>query len=102
MMKVSGYIVFATLFCLMLITIAHAEIYTMATLVCDETKVFLNELTNKYHEQEVAGSVDGNGNLVRLFKSDKTWTLLRSTPSGISCTLDAGQNWETLIPGNKI
>ena len=82
----------------------RAEIYTMTTMVCDETKVFLNELAEKYHEQEIAGSVDGDGNLVRLFSSSHTWTILRSSPNGTSCTLDAGKDWETLpaeIKGKK-
>ncbi len=80
---------------------AHAEVYITHTLFCDETKVFLNELSEKYHEQEVAGGIDGKGNLVRIFTSDKTWTILRSSPNGLSCTFDAGGDWETLKPEIK-
>ena len=80
---------------------AHAEVYITHTLFCDDTKTFEAELTNKYDEHQVAGGIDGKGNLVRIFASEKTWTIMRTSPNGLSCTFDAGDNWETLPPEIK-
>lgn len=79
----------------------RAEVYITHTLVCDDTKKFEAELLNKYDEHQVAGGIDGKGNLVRVFSSDKTWTIMRTSPNGLSCTFDAGENWETLTPEIK-
>ena len=83
---------------LMLTTFAHAEVFMMHTLNCDDVKTFEKELTEKYHEQAIAGGIDGRGNLVRVFASDKTWTIIRTSPNGLACTFDAGSDWETLKP----
>ena len=83
---------------LLFTTSANAEVYMMQTLNCDDVKVFEKELTEKYHEQQIAGGFDVKGNLVRVFSSDHTWTILRTSPNGLACTFDDGSDWKTLKP----
>jgi hypothetical protein len=40
----------------------------------------------------------GNGNIVELFTSEKgSWTLLLTLPTGVSCLIAAGDNWEFML-----
>ena len=94
-------IIGAALLCLFIIfflATAHAEVYMTHTLNCDEAKVFEKELTEKYHEHQIAGGIDGRGSLVRVFASEHTWTITRTSPNGLACIFDAGSDWETLKP----
>lgn len=77
---------------------AHAEFYIQHMLSCDDVKVFEKDLAEKYHEQVIAAGVDGHGNLVRVFSSGKTWTIVRTSPKGVACTFDAGDGWEVIKP----
>ena len=40
----------------------------------------------------------GNGWLVEVFASEdgRSWTILVSRPSGISCVMGSGQDWQTM------
>ncbi len=77
---------------------ARAEFYIQHMLACDDVKVFEKDLKEKYHEDVIAGGIDGHGNLVRVFSSGKTWTIVRTSPKGVACTFDAGDDWEVIKP----
>ena len=39
----------------------------------------------------------GNGGVIELYTSEKgSWTLLLTQPTGVSCLIAAGDNWETM------
>ena len=61
---------------------------------CNETKTPLKLLTEKYHEEAVAGGISGAGDQVRLFVSDaNTFSVVVTKPGGLSCLYQGGGDW---------
>ena len=65
---------------------------------CNERKNVLDLLSNKYSESRVAFGVTNNGGLVEVLKSTSnakadTWTIIITTPQGVSCLIAAGEGW---------
>ena len=58
-------------------------------------------LSNKYSESRVAFGVTANGGLVEVLKSGPqaktdTWTIIITTPKGVSCLVAAGEGWRDM------
>ncbi len=54
-------------------------------------------LKKKYQEQRRGLGVAANYGVMEFFVSPKgTWTVVMSTPNGMSCILAAGRDWEEL------
>lgn len=66
--------------------------------VCAERATVLDELARRYREAPVALGLANNGGVVELFASadGATWTLLITLPSGLSCMMAAGEDWQAL------
>ena len=65
---------------------------------CNQRDEVLKLLSNKYSEAPVAFGVTNNGGLVEVLKStksakDDTWTIIITTPQGMSCLVAAGEGW---------
>jgi len=69
---------------------------------CHNAVEIAKQLSSKYDEAPVAFGVQSNGNLLQVYASqDKgTWTVVSTTPSGVSCIVAAGKSWEN-IPFDK-
>lgn len=80
---------------------APAGFYSMETFVCNDTKVIEQTLTEKYHENEIGHGVDDDGKLWRLFGNEKTFSIVKTSTSGVSCLAGAGTDWEAIKPGDK-
>lgn len=66
---------------------------------CGNRADFLKALDEKYNESVKSLAVAGQVNLVEVFTSKAgTWTILVTTPDGISCMIAAGNSWEDLPP----
>ncbi len=65
---------------------------------CDERTNVLRILSDKYKETPVAIGVTNSGGLVEvLTSSDRTtWSIILTTPQGMSCLVAAGENWRTI------
>jgi len=68
---------------------------------CNERKNVLDLLANKYAESQVAFGVTTNGGLVEVLKSspgakDDTWTIIITSPEGVSCLVAAGEGWKDM------
>ncbi|MEM7222587.1 MAG: hypothetical protein AAF495_06390 [Pseudomonadota bacterium] len=65
---------------------------------CNDRDSVIALLSGKYREQPVALGVANNGNLVEVLSTDKgdTWTIIVTTPRGVSCLVAAGEGWHTL------
>jgi hypothetical protein len=71
---------------------------------CGARDKILSALSNDYKEAPIGIGLTQTGSVIELLVSQKgTWTLLATGPSGNSCMIAAGQNWESMtIPvGNK-
>lgn len=68
--------------------------------VCRLRGEVLDHLAGKYQEVPVGGGITNSGVLVELLTDarGKTWTIIVSTPNGMSCLVAAGEGWRTKEP----
>jgi len=74
-----------------------------AAQVCAARDGLLTQLERKYGEVPVAIGVtggDGGGALIELLtaKDGMTWTIILTTPKGVSCLIASGEGWQPLAP----
>lgn len=65
---------------------------------CNDRTQVLELLAKKYKEAPVASGVTNNGGLVEVLTDAKggTWTIIVTTPQGVSCLVAAGEGWRTM------
>jgi len=70
----------------------------MAQPQCNEHKQVVELLAQKYKEAPVASGVTNNGGLVEVLSNAKggTWTIIVTTPQGVSCLVAAGEGWRIM------
>ena len=56
------------------------------------------ELEQKYQERPAAVGITNSGAMIELYDSPghETWTLVITTPGGLSCLAGAGHNWRRI------
>lgn len=64
---------------------------------CAKRTDIIKHLSGQYQETPVAIGLADNGSLVEILASTdgSTWTLLFSLPTGVSCLVATGQDWQT-------
>lgn len=67
---------------------------------CHDAIEIAKVLSKKYGESPVAFGVQSNGNLLQVYasKDGRTWSVVVTSPSGTSCIVAAGENWEKAPP----
>ncbi len=70
------------------------------TRACTDRTAALDHLSKKYAEEPVAMGLASNGGMLEVLSTDngQTWTILLTMPSGMSCMLATGEDWERLNP----
>jgi hypothetical protein len=70
-----------------------------AAQVCASRDGLLTQLEQKYGEVPVAIGV-ADGRLVELLtaKDGMTWTIILTSPKGVSCLIASGEGWQPLVP----
>ena len=65
---------------------------------CGDHTAIVAQLTQQYGETRQNMGMNGNHSIVEVFASDATgtWTILLTMPTGQSCLMAAGQNWEVV------
>jgi hypothetical protein len=65
---------------------------------CNTRDSVLSLLANKYKEAPVAVGVTNTGGLVEVLSTGdgNTWTIIVTTPQGMSCLVAAGEGWREL------
>ena len=67
--------------------------------ICGNRESLLKQLEGGYKESPISMGLASNGSVIELTKSDEgTWTILLTTPKGITCLIAAGGNWENIEP----
>ena len=71
-----------------------------APLTCNGRQAVLSHLAAKYKEAPVAIGVTTAGALVEVLASEngETWTIIVTTPGGMSCFLAVGEGWRQIKP----
>jgi hypothetical protein len=65
---------------------------------CAQPEKIADLLHKDYLEKPVAFGVQGDGSLMQVFASREgnTWTVVMTTPRGVSCIVAEGTRWEAL------
>jgi hypothetical protein len=65
---------------------------------CNERDNVLELLAKKYKETPIAAGVTNTGGLVEVLTDTKggTWTIIVTTPQGMSCLVAAGEGWRNM------
>ena len=63
---------------------------------CGERTKIVERLQSHYGEARTGAGLTPNNGMMEIFASDEkgTWTILITMPSGMSCLLAAGQDWQ--------
>ena len=65
---------------------------------CNERDNVLALLAKKYKETPIAAGVTNTGGLVEVLTDIRsgTWTIIVTTPQGVSCLVAAGEGWRNM------
>lgn len=65
---------------------------------CNERDNVLELLAKKYKETPVAEGMTNTGGLVEVLTTDdgSTWTMIVTSPQGMSCLVAAGEGWRNM------
>ncbi len=68
-----------------------------AQVPCNQRTEIVTQLAGKYKEVPVAIGVTSKGHLVEVLSSEngRTWTIIVTTPDGMSCVVSFGESWHT-------
>ncbi|MEN8197348.1 MAG: hypothetical protein ABFS30_12680 [Pseudomonadota bacterium] len=68
------------------------------SMACGKRNEMLGHLSGKYSEEPVAMGLATNGSLVEVLASSagSSFTIVYTTPDGLTCMMAAGSNWETV------
>ena len=86
----------------LLLAVALPALAPPAMAQCATRDAFVASLAREHGEHAAGRGVNQTGNLVELFVSASTWTLVVTMPGGVSCIATHGELWETvplLAPG---
>lgn len=66
------------------------------SMACGKRDEMLSHLSGKYNEEPVAMGLATNGSLVEVLASNAggSFTIVYTTPDGLTCMMAAGSNWE--------
>ncbi|WP_119387834.1 hypothetical protein [Taklimakanibacter lacteus] len=66
-----------------------------AQLPCAPREEIITQLVERYEEAPEANGVTAQGLLLEVFVSEgRSWTIILTTPQGLSCVAAVGENWE--------
>jgi len=68
-----------------------------AQVPCTQRAEIVTQLAGKYKEVPVAIGVNSKGHLVEVLSSEhgRTWTIIVTSPAGMSCVVSVGEDWST-------
>ena len=66
---------------------------------CDQRDNVLGLLAERYHERPIAVGVTSEGSLVEVLTDAKggTWTIIVTSPEGMSCLVLSGEGWQAKL-----
>jgi hypothetical protein len=74
-----------------------ATVPAAATTACATRNTIVAQLADRYSETRRGIGMTGNNAVVEVFASDAgTWTVTVTLPSGMTCLVASGSDWEDL------
>jgi hypothetical protein len=67
---------------------------------CADRSDILKHMSDKFGEVPVSQGLSSRGAMVEVLSSGKTWTIIVTTPNGITCMVGAGESWQN-VPAPK-
>ncbi len=73
----------------------------LAAARCGEHDFVAGYLQERFDERPVSLGLQADGRILQVFASDRTgtWTIVTTTPRGMSCIVAGGEAWEDLPHG---
>jgi hypothetical protein len=73
-----------------------SEAAVAAPMYCGPRKDLLMKLAGSLHQQPASVALTNDGQLLEILKGDTdlTWTILITSPQGLSCVVAAGEDWQ--------
>ncbi len=67
---------------------------------CMERSAVLAHLSNEWSEKPIAIGIANNGWVFEVLAAPrgKTWTIITTMPSGLTCMRAAGEDWQSIKP----
>lgn len=83
-----------------ILLISSTALDAAAAPACHNAVEIAKQLRVKYDEEPIAFGFQSNGDLLQVWASEAkgTWTIVTTTPAGMSCIVAAGKHWEQLPP----
>ena len=79
------------------LTAAAAFAPATAQSLCGDRTQVLKHLSQGYGESAIGMGIAANGAVLEVMTSDAgSWTILVTLPSGATCIVATGENWESL------
>jgi hypothetical protein len=67
--------------------------------VCGDRKSFLDRLAKEYDESPMGIGLQADGSVMELLTAPTgSWSLIITTPTGITCVISSGNNWNSRAP----
>lgn len=84
-------------FVIILLAVTFAPLPAGAQAICAARPEIVGKLSDKHSEAPTAIGLANNGSVVEVFSSptENSWTIIVTTPDGISCLMASGENWES-------
>jgi len=82
---------------------AAAPAAAQPAMPCHSATDIAKQLGSKYDEAPVAMGLQSNGNLLQVYASERegTWTVVTTTPAGLSCIVAVGKTWIVIPLASK-
>lgn len=70
-----------------------------ASPLCGDRDEIVQDLTDKYQEQQVGIGIDHTGRLVEVWASlEGGYTIIATSPGGPTCLVSVGKSWQMQAP----
>lgn len=74
----------------------------MAQVPCGARDEVVKVLKESYGERAMAHGIAHSGSLAEVFISPRgTWTIIATSPNGISCMIGSGESWKTTLAADE-
>ena len=81
--------------------VSLTSVYAQAQMACGKRDAVVAKLGDKYGEVRRGGGLTGSTAIFEVWASESTgtWTILKTTPDGLTCVMAVGDGWQDEADG---